>query len=54
MGKQVLIDSNIAIGYVGGSFDSEVLDLIDSYIEEGYHLSIINNPFTILKNLPPW
>lgn len=42
MGKQVLIDSNIAIGYIGGSFDPEVLDLIDKYIDEGYHMSIIN------------
>jgi hypothetical protein len=42
MGRQVLIDTNVGIGYIGGKFDKEVLDLLDILIESEFHLSIIN------------
>ena len=42
MGRKVLIDTNICIGYIGGKFQSHILDELDQLIENEYHLSVIN------------
>jgi predicted nucleic acid-binding protein len=42
MGRKILIDTNICIGYIGGKFPKEILDKIDTLIRSGYHLSVIN------------
>jgi len=42
MGRKVLVDTNICIGYIGGDFPKQILDDLDTIIESEYHLSIIN------------
>jgi len=42
MGRKVLIDTNICIGYIGGGFPKQILDGSDNIIENEYHLSVIN------------
>jgi predicted nucleic acid-binding protein len=42
MGRKILIDTNVCIGYIGGKFPKEILDQIDTLIRNEYHLSVIN------------
>ena len=42
MGKKVLIDTNIAIGYIGNSLNIQVMDKLDKIFDEEYHISVIN------------
>jgi predicted nucleic acid-binding protein len=42
MGQKILIDTNIAIGYIGNRFESESMDRLDLVFNKEYHLSIIN------------
>lgn len=42
MGRKILIDTNIAIGYVGNRLDTSLLNKLDKVFDEKYHLSVIN------------
>jgi len=42
MGEKVLIDSNIAIGYVGNLFPLLAMDNLDKIFAGEFHLSVIN------------
>jgi predicted nucleic acid-binding protein len=40
--KRFLIDTNVAIEYIGEILNEEVLDEIDKIINSGYYISVIN------------
>ncbi len=42
MGRKVLIDTNIAIGYVGNRLDINLMNKLDRIFDGTYHLSVIN------------
>lgn len=42
MGRKILIDTNICIGYIGGDFPKQIPERIDTIVENEYHLSVIN------------
>ena len=42
MGRKILIDTNIAIGYVGNRLDLHLLNKRDKIFDGKYHLSVIN------------
>jgi len=42
MGREILIDTNIAIGYVGNRLDIHLLKKLDRIFNGTYHLSVIN------------
>jgi predicted nucleic acid-binding protein len=42
MGRKILIDTNIAIGYVGNRLDFHLLNKLDKIFDGTYHLSVIN------------
>ena len=42
MGRKILIDTNVAIGYVGNRLDNHLMNALDEILNEPYHLSVIN------------
>lgn len=42
MGSEILIDTNIAIGYVGNRLDVHLMDKLDTIFNSQYHISVIN------------
>ncbi len=42
MGKKILIDTNIAIGYIGNRLSAEAMDKLDKIFNTEYHISVIN------------
>lgn len=42
MGRKVLIDTNIAIGYVGNRLDVHLMNKLDRIFDRTYYLSVIN------------
>jgi len=42
MGRKILIDTNIAIGYIGNRLSLQAMDKLDKIFNEEYHLSVIN------------
>ena len=42
MGREVLIDTNIAIGYIGNKLINTYMDELDVIFDRQYHLSVIN------------
>ena len=42
MGRKILIDTNIAIGYIGNSLSGKSIDKLDNIFDGEYHLSAIN------------
>jgi len=42
MGSKILIDTNIAIGYIGNRLNVQSMDKLDSLFNNQYHLSVIN------------
>jgi len=42
MGSKVLIDTNIAIGYVGSNLNINMMNKLDNIFDGIYHLSVIN------------
>ncbi len=42
MGTKILIDTNIAIGYIGNRLSVQSMDKLDDLFNSQYHLSVIN------------
>lgn len=42
MGRKILIDTNIAIGYIGNRLSGKSIDKLDNIFDGEYHLSVIN------------
>jgi hypothetical protein len=42
MGPKVLIDTNVAIGYVGNRLGITLMNKLDRIFDDTYHLSVIN------------
>jgi toxin FitB len=42
MGRKILIDTNIAIGYIGNRLSLQSMDKLDPVFDGAYHLSVIN------------
>ncbi|MFZ1787758.1 MAG: hypothetical protein WAT92_05585 [Saprospiraceae bacterium] len=42
MGRKVLIDTNIAIAYIGNNLSFESMNKLDKIFNDEYHLSVIN------------
>lgn len=42
MGRKILIDTNIAIGYIGNRLNQRSMDKLDHVFDNEYHLSVIN------------
>lgn len=42
MGSKILIDTNIAIGYIGNSLNDQLMDQVDDILNGQYYLSVIN------------
>lgn len=42
MGSKILIDTNIAIGYIGNRLNVQSMDKLDNLFNNQYHLSVIN------------
>ena len=42
MGRKILIDTNIAIGYIGNRLNLKAMDKLDRIFDNEYHLSVIN------------
>jgi len=42
MGKKILVDTNIAIGYIGNRLDIRLMDKLDYLFNSQYHISVIN------------
>ena len=42
MGRKVLIDTNIAIAYIGNNLSFESMNKLDIIFNDEYHLSVIN------------
>ena len=42
MGRKILIDTNIAIGYIGNRLSLQSMDKLDPIFDGEYHLSVIN------------
>lgn len=42
MGRKVLVDTNIAIGYIGNRLNIEFMDKLDTLFNLQYHISVIN------------
>jgi predicted nucleic acid-binding protein len=42
MGRKILIDTNIAIGYIGNRLSAKSMDKLDTIFDAGYHISVIN------------
>ena len=42
MGKKILIDTNIAIGYIGNRLNIQAMNRLDKIFDGEYHISVIN------------
>jgi predicted nucleic acid-binding protein len=42
MGRKILIDTNIAIGYIGNHLSGKSIDKLDNIFDGEYHISVIN------------
>jgi len=42
MGRKILIDTNISIGYIGNRLSLQSMDKLDPVFDGEYHLSVIN------------
>lgn len=42
MGRKILIDTNIAIGYIGNRLNSISMNELDNIFDAEYHISVIN------------
>jgi hypothetical protein len=42
MGSKILIDTNVAIGYIGNRFNVQFIDKLDKIFDDEYHISVIN------------
>lgn len=42
MGKKILIDTNIAISYIGNRLSIKAMDKLDKIFDAEYHISVIN------------
>lgn len=42
MGRKILIDTNIAIGYIGNRLSLQLMNKLDTVFDGKYHLSVIN------------
>ena len=42
MGKKILIDTNIVIGYIGNHLNVQVMNKLDKIFDHEYHISVIN------------
>jgi predicted nucleic acid-binding protein len=42
MGRKILIDTNIAIGYIGNHLNIQLMDKLDNLFNSQYHTSVIN------------
>ena len=42
MGKKILIDSNIAIGYIGNRLNVQAMNKLDIIFDGEFHISVIN------------
>jgi hypothetical protein len=42
MGQAILIDTNIAIAYIGNCLGEEAMDKLDKIFDNEYHISVIN------------
>ena len=42
MGRKILIDTNIAIGYIGNRLSGKSMDKLDTIFDAEYHISVIN------------
>lgn len=42
MGKKILIDTNIAISYIGNRLNINAMDKLDKIFDSEYHISVIN------------
>ena len=42
MGKKILVDTNIAIGYIGNRLNNQLMDKLDKLFNNQYHISVIN------------
>ncbi len=42
MGAKILIDTNIAIGYIGNSLSIQAMNSLDTIFNNEYHISVIN------------
>lgn len=42
MGPKILIDTNVAIGYIGNRLSLQSMDKLDQIFDGEYHLSVIN------------
>lgn len=42
MGQKILVDTNIAIGYLGSRLSLQSMDKLNQFFDGEYHLSVIN------------
>jgi predicted nucleic acid-binding protein len=42
VGAKILIDTNIAIGYIGNSLSVQSMDRLDKVFNHEYHISVVN------------
>jgi len=42
MGKKILVDTNIAIGYIGNRLNIQLMDKLDKLFNNQFHISVIN------------
>ena len=42
MGRKILVDTNIAIGYIGNMLNIQLMDKLDKLFNSQYHISVIN------------
>lgn len=42
MARKILIDTNIAIGYIGNHLNVQLMDKLDNLFNSQYHISVIN------------
>ena len=42
MGRKILIDTNIAIGYIGNRLSAKSMNRLDTIFDAEYHISVIN------------
>ena len=42
MGRKILIDTNIAIGYIGNRLSAKSMNKLDHIFDAEYHISVIN------------
>jgi predicted nucleic acid-binding protein len=42
VGTKILIDTNIAIGYIGNSLSVQSMDRLDTVFNHQYHISVVN------------